>query len=283
MAASAAVSFLMHVATSCLLVVYFRFGVLGAAMAFNLAYAVGGGCPETWSGFSPSAFVDLWGFVKLSASSGVMVCLVSSYYKVLLLLTGYLKNSELAVDALSICMSVQGLEMVIPMAFLSGIGVRVGNELGAGNGKGARFATIVATMTSFLIGLFFSFLALAFHCKIALIVSSSKAVMDSVDKIFVLLAMTILLNGVQLVLSGVAVGSGWQELVAYVNVGSYYIIGVPVGVLLGWIFSLGGIWAGMIGGTAVQTLILAYITIQCDWDQEAFKARKHIQRWASSK
>jgi Na+-driven multidrug efflux pump len=38
---------------------------------------------------------------------------------------------------------------------------------------------------------------------------------------------------------GVAVGSGWQALVAYVNVGSYYIIGVPVGVLLGWIFSLG--------------------------------------------
>ncbi|XP_047092533.1 protein DETOXIFICATION 27-like [Lolium rigidum] len=112
MAASAAVSFLVHVATSWLLVVYFRFGVMGAAMAFNvswgvsmvlqLAYAVGGGCPETWSGFSPSAFVDLWGFVKLSASSGVMVCLESSYYKVLLLLTGHLKDSELAVDALSI-------------------------------------------------------------------------------------------------------------------------------------------------------------------------------------
>jgi MATE family multidrug resistance protein len=80
--------------------------------------------------------------------------------------------------------------------------VRVANELGAGNGKGARFATIVATTTSFLIGLFFSLLALAFHDKIALIVSSSKAVMDAVDNISVLLAMTILLNGVQPVLSG---------------------------------------------------------------------------------
>ncbi|XP_073354734.1 protein DETOXIFICATION 26-like [Aegilops tauschii subsp. strangulata] len=148
--------------------------------------------------------------------------------------------------------------------------VRVSNELGAGNGKGVRFATIVSTTTSFLIGLFFSLLALAFHDKITLVVSSSKAVIDAVDNLSVLLAISILLNGVQPVLSGVAVGSGWQALVAYINVGSYYIIGVPVGLLLGWLFNLGvlGIWAGMIGGTAVQTIILAYITMRCDWDEE---------------
>ena len=30
-----------------------------------------------------------------------------------------------------------------------------------------------------------------------------------------------------------------------------------------------GIWAGMIfGGTAIQTLILASITIRCDWEKE---------------
>jgi Na+-driven multidrug efflux pump len=29
-----------------------------------------------------------------------------------------------------------------------------------------------------------------------------------------------------------------------------------------------GIWSGMIGGTAVQTLILVYITAKCDWDEE---------------
>ena len=39
--------------------------------------------------------------------------------------------------------------------------------------------------------------------------------------------------------SGVAVGSGWQSTVAYINIGSYYIIGIPMGVLLGWLFNLG--------------------------------------------
>jgi Na+-driven multidrug efflux pump len=39
--------------------------------------------------------------------------------------------------------------------------------------------------------------------------------------------------------SGVAVGSGWQSTVAYINIGCYYIIGIPLGILLGWLFHLG--------------------------------------------
>lgn len=40
-------------------------------------------------------------------------------------------------------------------------------------------------------------------------------------------------------LEGVAVGCGWQTFVAYVNVGCYYVVGVPVGALLGFYFNLG--------------------------------------------
>ena len=36
-----------------------------------------------------------------------------------------------------------------------------------------------------------------------------------------------------------AVGCGWQAFVAYVNVGCYYIIGVPLGAVLGFKFNLG--------------------------------------------
>jgi hypothetical protein len=39
--------------------------------------------------------------------------------------------------------------------------------------------------------------------------------------------------------AGVAVGSGWQALVAYVNVGTYYLIGVPLGIILGWPLQFG--------------------------------------------
>jgi Na+-driven multidrug efflux pump len=40
-------------------------------------------------------------------------------------------------------------------------------------------------------------------------------------------------------MAGVAVGCGWQAFVAYVNVGCYYIVGIPLGCLLGFYFDLG--------------------------------------------
>lgn len=37
---------------------------------------------------------------------------------------------------------------------------------------------------------------------------------------------------------GVANGAGQQGIVAYVNLGSYYLIGLPLGILLGYVFNL---------------------------------------------
>ena len=40
-------------------------------------------------------------------------------------------------------------------------------------------------------------------------------------------------------ISGVAIGSGWQAVVAYVNLTCYYIIGLPIGCVLGFKTSMG--------------------------------------------
>jgi hypothetical protein len=80
--------------------------------------------------------------------------------------------------------------------------VRVANELGAGSGKGARFAIVVSITTSVVIGLVFWCLILYFDDKIALLFTSSAVVLDAVHHLSVLLAFTILLNSVQPVLSG---------------------------------------------------------------------------------
>ncbi|URE42457.1 protein TRANSPARENT TESTA [Musa troglodytarum] len=270
----------VHIFLSWLVVYKLDQGLRGASLTLcfswwlqvlgQFAYVVCGGCPQTWKGFSMDAFLELWEFVKLSAASGVMLCLENWYYLVLILLTGSLKNAEIAVDAISICMNINNWELMIPLAFFAGTGVRVANELGAGNSRGAKFATVVSVVTSTVIGLFNFCVIVVLHDKFALIFSSSTVVLDAVDKLSLLLAIAILLNSIQPILSGVAVGAGWQATVAYVNVGSYYLIGIPVGVIMGWVFHLGvrGVWAGMIGGTAVQTVVLIYLTMRCDWDKE---------------
>ncbi|WZZ37431.1 hypothetical protein YC2023_020832 [Brassica napus] len=263
---AAAVSLVVHFLVSWLFVDGLKLGVVGTMATVSiswwvnvliiLAYTVCGGCPLTWTGFSSEAFTGLWEFLKLSASSGFMLC-----------------------------MSINGWEMMIPLAFFAGTGVRVANELGAGNGKGARFATIVSVTQSLIIGLFFWVIIMLFHNQIAWIFSSSEAVLAAVNKLTVLLALTVFLNSVQPVLSGVAVGSGWQSYVAYINLGCYYCIGIPLGILMGWIFKFGvmGIWAGMIfGGTAVQTIILILITMRCEWEKEAQIAQARVNKWSKT-
>ncbi|KAK4793998.1 hypothetical protein SAY86_011992 [Trapa natans] len=278
-----------------LCVYVFNFGIVGICIVLDISwwilvvglyvYTAYGGCPHTWTGFSVQAFSGLWELAKLSLASGVMLCLENWYYRILILMTGYLRNATMAVDALSICMSINGWEMMIPLAFFAATGVRVSNELGDGNGSAAKFATKVSVVQSMIIGIFFCALIVILHAKIAYIFTSAADVVSKVNELSYLLGITIILNSVQPILSGVAVGSGWQAYVAYINLFCYYIVGLPLGILMGWVFKLGvkGIWGGMIfGGTAVQTIILTVITMRTDWDNEAKKARERVDRFSQA-
>ncbi|CAA7027189.1 unnamed protein product [Microthlaspi erraticum] len=294
-AISSGVALVVHIFVCWLFVYRLNLGVVGAIATANVSwwlngfilftYITCGGCPLTWTGFSMEAFTKLWEFTKLSASSGIMLCLENWYYRILIVMTGNLENAKTVVDSMSICMSINGLEMMVPLAFFAGTGVRVANELGAGKGKRAKFAMVISVTQSLIVGIIISVLILFLHNQIGWIFSSSENVIKSVNNLSLLLAFSILLNSVHPVLSGAAVGSGWQSLVAFINLACYYFIGLPLGFIMGWIFNSGvkGIWAGMIfGGTAMQTLLLIFFTMRCNWEKEAQKASMSVKKWSVS-
>ncbi|KAL8130153.1 hypothetical protein V2J09_019308 [Rumex salicifolius] len=242
-------------------------------------------CKKTWAGFSLEGFSGLWAFFKFSASSAVMLCLETWYFQVLVLIAGLLKDPELALDSLSICMGVLGLLYMVSIGFNAAASVRVSNELGAGNPKSAALSVVVVNMMSFVISLAEAAAVLSFRHVISYAFTSGEKVAAAVSDLCPYLAVSIVLNGVQPVLSGVAVGCGWQAFVAYVNVGCYYVVGVPLGCLLGFKFDLGvkGIWSGMIGGTMMQTLILMVVTFRTDWKKEVERANKRLDKWEGKK
>ncbi|XP_020218934.1 protein DETOXIFICATION 27 isoform X1 [Cajanus cajan] len=288
------VALAIHVLVSWVFVYRMRIGIVGTALTIGfswwisvlglLGYTLFGGCPDSWSGFSSEAFVGLWDFFKLALASGLMLALENFYYRLLLIVSGYMRNTEIAIDALSVCVTIYGWESMIPLAFLGATGVRVANELGAGNAEGAKFATVVSVVITVLVGFVFWLIILFFNKNLALIFTSSSSVIQMVNELSVLLAFTILLNCIQPVLSGVAVGSGRQAIVAYINIGSYYMVGIPLGVLLGWLLpsAIVGMWTGMMSGTVFQTLILAIVTMRYDWQKEVRKAQILIKEEASS-
>ncbi|XP_073306124.1 protein DETOXIFICATION 21-like [Primulina huaijiensis] len=287
----AAFSLCIHVFLSWLLTVEYKLGIAGAAVSTILAYWIPnigqlifimcGGCKETWRGFSILAFKDLWPVVKLSLSAGAMVCLEVWYNSILILLTGNLKNAEVEIDALSICLNINGWEMMISFGFLGAASVRIANELGRGDSKAAKFSIAVIVLTSFLIGLVLSIVFFFLRGHLAYIFTDNHEVASEVARLSPLLAFSMLTNSVQPVLSGVAIGAGWQSTVVYVNLGSYYLIGIPLGVVLGYVIKLQveGVWIGMLTGTLVQTIILVIITCKTDWDAQVIIAKTRVNKW----
>ncbi|XP_058078285.1 protein DETOXIFICATION 20-like [Magnolia sinica] len=284
-------SFMIHVALSWIFVIKLGWGIPGAMGSMIVAcwvsiigefiYVFGGWCPLTWRGFSKSAFSELWSMAWLSVSSGVMMCLELWYNAVLILLAGYMKNATVAIAAFSICLNITVWILMIGIGFLSATCVRVGNELGRRDAKAAKFAIKVALSTSSAIGLAFFILILGLRNVLSYAFTSSIQVAKMVSELSVLLAFSVLLNSIQPIFTGVAIGAGWQSVVAYVNIGCYYVIGVPLGILLGCVahLQIQGIWIGMICGIAAQTLVLVFMTGKTDWDLQVEKATARLEGW----
>ncbi|GJM87389.1 hypothetical protein PR202_ga03338 [Eleusine coracana subsp. coracana] len=270
---------LAHVGLLALFVSVLGWGVAGAAAAYDVsawftslaqvAYVVGW-CKDGWTGLSMDAFKELWAFVKLSLASAVMLCLEIWYMMVLVVLTGHLDDAQIAVGSISICMNINGWEGMLFIGLGAAISVRVSNELGSGRPRATMYAVIVVLAQSLAFGLVAMLLILVTRDHFPVIFTGDRHLQKAVANIAYLLSVTMVLNSIQPVISGVAVGGGWQAVVAYINLGCYYAFGLPLGFIFGYLFRWGvqGIWAGMLCGTALQTAILMWMVWKTDWKAE---------------
>ncbi|XP_052141813.1 protein DETOXIFICATION 35-like [Oryza glaberrima] len=281
---------LAHVGLLALFVSALGWGIAGAAAAYDVsswltalaqvAYVVGW-CRDGWTGLSRKAFNELWAFVKLSLASAVMLCLEIWYMMVLVVLTGHLDDAEIAVDSISICMNINGWEGMLFIGLNAAISVRVSNELGSGRPRATMHAVVVVLVQSLAFGLLAMVLILATRNHFAVIFTGDRHLQKAVANIAYMLAVTMVLNSIQPVISGVAVGGGWQGVVAYINLACYYGFGLPLGFIFGYLFRWGvkGIWAGMLCGTAMQTAILMYMVCKTDWEAESVQALERVRLW----
>lgn len=80
--------------------------------------------------------------------------------------------------------------------------VRVSNELGAGNPKSAAFSVLVVTVLSSIISVILAIVILCLRDYISYIFTEGETVARAVSDLCPLLAVTLILNGIQPVLSG---------------------------------------------------------------------------------
>jgi MATE family multidrug resistance protein len=80
--------------------------------------------------------------------------------------------------------------------------VRVSNELGAGHPKSASFSVVIVTLSSLVIALLCAILVLGLRNVMSYAFTSGTTVSDAVSELSPFLAVSIILNGIQPVLSG---------------------------------------------------------------------------------
>ncbi|WJX39704.1 Protein DETOXIFICATION 29 [Trifolium repens] len=189
-------------------------------------------------------------------------------------------------------MNILGWTIMVSFGMNVAVSVRVSNELGAIHPRTARFSLVVAVITSIFIGLLLALVLIISHDKYPALFTNDTEVAELVNDLTPLLALCVVINTVQPVLSGVAIGAGWQAAVAYVNIACYYLFGIPVGqLILGYKVDLGvklnhiplpsiyGIWCGMLSGTILQTCVLLLMVYKTNWNKEASLAEDRIRNW----
>uniref|UniRef100_A0ACD5ZZ51 Uncharacterized protein n=1 Tax=Avena sativa TaxID=4498 RepID=A0ACD5ZZ51_AVESA len=232
-----------------LLVFKSPFANKGAAMAIAISYWFNAiflalyiefspTCKATWKGFSRDAFHHVPQFLKLAASSALMICLRFWTLELLVLLSGILPNPKLETSAFSITRNTSAIVTMISVGLSTSVSIRVSNELGAGRPKEARKVISIAFFIATSEGLSISLLLVLLRNVWGKVYSNETEVVKYVANMLPLVAIGHLFDSTQCLFSGTLRGCGLQKTGAIIIIGTMYMIGVPLSVVLGFVVHL---------------------------------------------
>lgn len=204
-------------------------------------------------------------------------------FEMVVLLSGLLPNPKLETSVLSVSLNTCWMVYMISVGLGAAISTRVSNELGSGNPQGARLALRVVVIVAFTEGTIVGTTTILVRHIWGKLYSNEEEVIRYLAKMLPLLALSDFFDGFQCVLSGAARGCGWQNLCAMINLGAYYIVGIPSAVLFAFLLHIGGmgLWMGIICGLCVQVVALVTINLCTNWDDEARKTVTGVQSCSS--
>ena len=168
-----------------------------------------------------------------------------------------------AVAAHMIATNVGGMTFMVPMALGMAVAIRVGFNVGSGDLAAARRSGWVAIALSLVFAGAAAALVYGFRGPIAGLYSSEAVVLTLAVDLLVFVALYQFFDDSQVTAVGALRGYKDTRATMWVAMLSYWGVGLPVGMSLGfgWIGVDGlagvrGFWAGLIAGLVVAALVL---------------------------
>lgn len=282
-----ALAVLLDIPLSILLVFGLKLGVPGVAIAsswtnlnmvlFLLAYLwFSGVYKRTWTGWSMAALQEWWPLWSLALPSCFAICLEWWWYEILTLLAGYLPNPKVSVASTAILIQTTSLMYTVPLGLNACISTRVGNELGANRPERARLATFVALGVAFVVALIHLTWTSILRNKWGRLFTTDESVLVLTAAVLPLVGFCELGNCPQTTGCGVLRGTKRPAAAARINLGSFYLLGTPIAVLVAfqWRVGFAGLWYGLLAAQFACAFSILYVVFRTDWVLEASKARQ---------
>ncbi|KAJ7952864.1 Protein DETOXIFICATION [Quillaja saponaria] len=284
---SAAFSLVLHAPINYVMVNYFNLGVKGIALAgaltdLNLLVVLllylwlSGACNKSWKGWSFQCFKQWKPILRQAMPSCISVCLEWWWYELMLLLSGLLPNAAEAVATTGILIQATALVYNFPIALNLAVSTRVGNELGANMPSQAKTSSLIALLCAFVTGFIAMLFTMTMRNAWGLIFTTDKAILSLTAAALPVVGLCELGNCPQTTVCGVLRGSARPTLGANINLGSFYGVGLPVAILMGFFMDFGllGLWLGLLAAQMVCTVVMIIVLMRTNWKIQAKRARE---------
>jgi MATE family multidrug resistance protein len=232
---------------------------------------------ECWGGWSRASYHNLSTFARLAILGVVHVGTEWWAFEIVALAAGQLGTIPLA--AQSVIMTTDQVMNTIPFGIGVAASARVGNLLGARNAKGAARAANVAAWLSMVMGVLVLIVLMAVKDFYAKIFNDDMNVVRLTAEVMPYVALFQIADGLNGSCGGSLRGMGRQHIGAAVNIVSYYMGALPLGIWLafhGW--GLAGLWVGQCIALYLVGAIEWAIVAWSDWE---FQVKKAFERMDS--
>lgn len=199
--------------------------------------------------------------VSVGLPIGIAVFAESSIFAVIALLIGSLGATIVAGH--QIALNISSLLFMIPYSLGMAVTVRVGQAIGAGEARQARFVALVGLGTALCCACFSASLILLLRESIAAIYTPDRAVIQIAAMLIVYAALYQFSDAIQVIAAGALRGYQDTRATMILTLFAYWGIGLPVGYVLGLTDLLGpasgpsGLWQGLIAGLTCAALMLS--------------------------
>lgn len=290
-----AISVLLHVPINFLLVIHFKMGISGVAIAMvwtnlNLFLLLSsfiyfsGVYKKSWVSPSMDCLRGWSSLLALAIPTCISVCLEWWWYEFMILLCGLLVNPKATIASMGILIQTTSLVYVFPSALSLGVSTRIGNELGANRPEKARISMIVSLVCAVGLGLAAMLFTTLMRHQWGKFFTTDAEILNLTAIALPVAGLCELGNCPQTTGCGVLRGSARPTIGANINLGSFYLVGMPVAIFLGFVVKIGfaGLWLGLLAAQASCALLMLYVLSNTDWTVQVERARQLTQTYTTS-